>query len=380
MKILHIIESFDRGAVERWLLNVYKAKAQDSSKMTWEFFTFLPGDDELNDIVQRLGGRIHRSKKGLSNKLQLILELRQVIQKHEIDIVHSHHDYMTGLYSLSTLGLSVKLIAHSHNNDVHLPFKRWKRDLLMPIFIKLIQRQCCHILSISIDSLDHFKTNLKWSDNRGRADIVYYGINLPETPEVDPSIESMNGQKLLFVGRLIREKGPVFAMETAIELAKAKPHDSVHMIFVGEGDEENGIRELLPITPPNLTTHILGWCDDVLAIMQGCDIFLFPRDPEKIEGYGLVMLEAQSAGMLCAISHGVSSDTMVCKELCHRIDLMHPSCWADTISRWSEQCSLSRSERSTLGREQIILKKSSSSSFLALKNLYQKLLDDSSIN
>jgi hypothetical protein len=44
-------------------------------------------------------------------------------------------------------------------------------------------------------------------------------------------------------------------------------------------------------------------------------VFLFPRDPNKMEGYGFVMLEAQAMGALCAISRGVSEDTIVEKQL-----------------------------------------------------------------
>jgi len=75
-----------------------------------------------------------------------------------------------------------------------------------------------------------------------------------------------------------------------------------------------------------------GTRPDVPRLMLGAmDLFLFPS---LFEGLGIVLLEAQSAGLSCVISDVIPEEVDVVKELILRLSLEQPpEEWAEAILR-----------------------------------------------
>lgn len=369
-KILHIIESFDRGAVEAWLLEMAKENNKSSALFEWHFFTILPTKGTKDELAKGEGCLIHRSTVGLDQPFLMLRELRSLIRQEGFDIIHAHHDILSGLYALAAMGCNPKFVVHSHNNDFHLPVKKWKRHILIPIFRTLIKWRACSVLSISQYTLTNFIEQLNWKSNN--AHVIYYGIELPPRMGKNAEITSFRGLKLLFVGRLIEEKGPLFALNVALELCKLR--SSVAIYFVGEGDELASLESVAKASPKELHVSFMGWRNDVDEIMRSCDVFLFPRDVNRIEGFGFVMLEAQANGLLCAISRGISEDTIVCNELCRYMEEMDERKWAETIHEWESNTTITNEMKLSRGRERVASEKSISRSFNDLLQFYENIM------
>jgi glycosyltransferase involved in cell wall biosynthesis len=63
--------------------------------------------------------------------------------------------------------------------------------------------------------------------------------------------------------------------------------------------------------------------------MRAADVMVFPRLEEPKEGLGLVVVEAQGAGLPTLTSFGVLDDAIVLPELVRRIPLASgPAAWA----------------------------------------------------
>ena len=376
MKVLHIVESFKRGAVESWLISLAKQKEYSSSSNSWHFFTIETDSGDRTGEIEECGCTVFSSGFGLSEKVQFLREFRSIVRREKYDIVHSHHDFLSGFYAIALIGLRTKFIVHSHNNDAHLPMSRLKAKFFLPLFSFIIRLRADAILSISEYSLGFFKKSIRWKSRLAPAQIVYYGIDakslIPDSNSKELALSS--GFRLLFVGRLIEEKGPLFALEVARNIAKLK--SAVEFIVVGEGDQLQLMKNEARNVPSNLNVRFLGWRNDVLSIMRMCDVFLFPRDPNKMEGYGFVMLEAQAMGTLCAISRGVSEDTIVEKQLVEYMPIMSPKSWAQSIVDWESNVNqvLSRKRRAELGETAVIAKRSLHKSFSALESIYLQIL------
>ena len=118
----------------------------------------------------------------------------------------------------------------------------------------------------------------------------------------------------------------------------------------------------------------MGWRNDVDEIMRSCDVFLFPRDVNRIEGFGFVMLEAQANGLLCAISRGISEDTIVCNELCKYMEEMDERKWAETIHEWESNTPITDEMKLSRGRKRVASEKSISRSFNNLLQFYENIM------
>ena len=133
---------------------------------------------------------------------------------------------------------------------------------------------------------------------------------------------------LLFVGRMTPLKNPTFVVEM---LASILPHvPSAYAVFVGSGD----LSDLVELEAQSLGVkdriRMLGWRDDTAELMANSDLFVFPRLEHPKEGLGLVVVEAQAAGLPMLLSPGIPEDAIVVPELFHTLPLrLGPGKWAE---------------------------------------------------
>lgn len=104
-----------------------------------------------------------------------------------------------------------------------------------------------------------------------------------------------------FVGRLSGQKG-VSILLAAIEKI-ARNDRNVHFVIAGIGTLEKKVVDFVKSSGLGDVVHFLGFRDDVPALMQTFDLLLVPS---LWEGFGLVLIEAMSAGVPC-IASNVSS-------------------------------------------------------------------------
>jgi glycosyltransferase involved in cell wall biosynthesis len=79
--------------------------------------------------------------------------------------------------------------------------------------------------------------------------------------------------------------------------------------------------------------RMIGWSDNVASLMKSSDIFIFPRLEEPKEGLGLVVVEAQAAGLPAFITPGIVKDAVIIPEMVFYHSLDHLDQWVDGINR-----------------------------------------------
>ena len=104
-------------------------------------------------------------------------------------------------------------------------------------------------------------------------------------------------------------------------------------MLVGAGELEEKIKEI--VKSLNLTESVifLGSRDDVNNIMQVFDIFLFPS---IFEGLGVVLIEAQAAGIKCFASTAVPKEAKVTYLLSYLSLSEGPVYWANEILKYKD--------------------------------------------
>src|SRR5687768_6841150 len=118
LKIIHIVENLDKGAVENWLVNIFFETRKIKPDWHWTFYCILGREGRLDQKVRNAGGEIIYSPVSVSRKLAFLRNLRKVLIAGGYDIIHSHHDYLSGYYLTATAGIKFrKRVLQIHNTD-----------------------------------------------------------------------------------------------------------------------------------------------------------------------------------------------------------------------------------------------------------------------
>jgi len=157
------------------------------------------------------------------------------------------------------------------------------------------------IVSISRHTLDTFLRGRKRRPHKDK--VHYYGIDqsLFQAVKVDrDGFRRSLGLRhdalvLLFAGRMVPEKNPLFAVEVLAELKRLR--SDVAGVFVGRGSAEKAVADRAEQLGLGDAFRSLGWRNDVPEIMCCCDWFILPRPERTTEGLGIAVVEAQLAGL-----------------------------------------------------------------------------------
>jgi glycosyltransferase involved in cell wall biosynthesis len=103
------------------------------------------------------------------------------------------------------------------------------------------------------------------------------------------------GLKILYVGRVSKEKNLPILVRTFKSLSQQRP--DLNLIVVGEGPYFAEMQRELKGTRAVFTGYLTG--DDLAAVYASCDLFLFPSTTDT---FGNVVLEAQASGIPVIVS------------------------------------------------------------------------------
>jgi glycosyltransferase involved in cell wall biosynthesis len=297
--------------------------------LDWTFYSVLPRPGRFDEEARRLGATVINSPVELDDKMTFVRHLRATLRSGRYDVLHCHHDVVSAVYLIAALGLPIaRRIVHVHNADLHVPTgSRNKAALVREPMRRICLWAADRIVGISNYTLSTFLNGQ--SPRSGRDAVLYYGIDTKpfHAPPRDRQqlLRSLNlpdkSRIVLFVGRMVSYKNPLFVVEMLAALLEGEPNG--YAVFVGTG----------PLTDETITrakelnignrVRVLGWRDDTVQLMQLSDLFVFPRIEEVtadlgMEGLGLVVVEAQAAGLTSLLSLGIPEDAIVVSEICER--------------------------------------------------------------
>lgn len=317
MKVLHIVENLDRGAVENWLVRMLLHARRAGVDLNWTFYCAVGKPGSLDEVVRGNGGRIVFSPVPIGQKAAFIRALRAELRTGAYDVLHCHHDLISAIYLLSAVGLPIQnRIVHVHNADESvLTPSRFKQMLLREPMRRICLALADKIVGISNHTLDTF---LGGRPRRPGRDVVhYYGID-PQ-PFLNAHVDREGFRHalnlppdaliLLFAGRLVPEKNPHFVLDVFAELHKREPRAA--LVFAGAGGEEIALQQKAAAMGLTDAVRFLGWRTDIPEIMCQCDWFILPRPEQPMEGFGIAVVEAQLAGLRLLLSKGVADDPLI---------------------------------------------------------------------
>jgi glycosyltransferase involved in cell wall biosynthesis len=336
IKVLHIIENFNGQAIERWLYQMMRCLKEAGEEVDWTFYAILGQAGKMDDSVRDIGGEIIYSPVPFKQKLHFMKALRGTLVTGGYDILHSHHDVLSAVYLLASTGLPLKRrILHVHNTALALPTP----SLLKKALLHEPMRQAClhwadNVVGVSDAALDAFLKGKKHKPSRDL--VIHCGIDMvpfhrkpPGRPEFLQSLGLPTASRvMLFVGRMTDYKNPCFVIDVLAHVSKLDP--TVCAVFAGSGPLEEAVRKKAARNSLESRARVMGWQEDIPALMQSCDLLIWPGLEEPKEGLGLAVVEAQAAGLPVVMSQSVSEEAVVIPELVDVLPLADgPRVWAD---------------------------------------------------
>lgn len=351
VKVFHVVESFDGQAIERWLTSVVRMSVVQGTH-EWTFFCILPHEGRYESEMRLLGARVVHATAPVSDTLAFMASMRRSMAESRADVLHCHHDLMSGAYLLASVGLPfAKRIVHVHNTEPSLPTpNRAKTAVAGPVLRRLCLRMANHIVGVSGDALEALT---KGNNSRGRQDTIIPGgvdTQLFRERTVERRLEIRRGLGLgpdelvlAFVGRLVESKNPGFCLEV---LKRMKFQGALaSLLIVGEGSLQSALAEEARSLALADRVKLLGRRDDVADVMLASDLLLWTAHESPKEGLGLAVVEAQAAGLPVLASRSLPDEAIVVPELVQFLALGEgPDEWARAAKRATVAARPSRAE------------------------------------
>jgi len=243
-------------------------------------------------------------------------------------------------------------IAHGHN-DRREEYARARglRGLYFSTLTRWVRKYATSGLGCSAAAVETLFGPGWREDSRCR--VLPYGLELaPFEEPVDPGQVReelgipLDAFVIGHVGNLRPQKNHSFIIDIAAELVRPDP--DCRFLLVGRDVDETGrMRAMLEAKAERLgvSGNVLfaGERADVPRLMRGAmDAFIFPS---FYEGLGMVLIEAQAAGLPCVMSDVMQAEVEVVPELLRSCSLeQSASEWADALSALRDGAPVSREQ------------------------------------
>jgi glycosyltransferase involved in cell wall biosynthesis len=353
-RVLHIIDSFNMGGAETWLVEIVKYTRENMPGFPPFDFIAAGGNTAIfDDLIRSLGCRIFYLKLDKNNTGSFIQGFRKILKEHTYIAIHDHQDFLSGWHFLFGLGhLPPVRVSHVHNPHYQL-YNNYgvngNRRMKLRLGRMLVRALSTHILGTSGKVLGEYGIT---SQSYGRQQVrpLYCAFRIDKFSGDHAVQKSMTCAEfgwdedvkiVLFAGRLDmsldighpnNHKNSAFALE----VIQACNDSKIKLIMAGANDfilEE--FKGLIRAKGLESQVKLLGVRKDMTRLMVGSDILLFPS---RAEGMGMVVVEAQAAGLPVLASSTTPEEVVVLKEMVDFCDLDLPfERWAEDLRRMMDE-------------------------------------------
>lgn len=301
MKVLHIINVGGFGGAEKLLLQLLPA--QEKRIKTGILLCYKPAAADTarkieNDLASSSVVVFHLPYQRTFSPKHL-RNLRDIINKPEWDLVHSHlqhaNMWMNLLKRLKWVKKPVTTTLHGYRDSYQNKHGLLvSRGLFLSAYYwisKFNLRGLDGHIVIS-NCLRDFFVNAKLL-NVASMCTIYHGYDASTSVEKQDSNQGRIGAPVIGLpGRLIKLKGHVYAIKMLKILMEKYPNASLH--FFGDGPYKDTIKlevERLQLTDK---VHFHGYIHNLMGELQQCDFAVLPS---VYESFGLVFLDCFAVGI-----------------------------------------------------------------------------------
>lgn len=331
-KVLHVVGKMHPGGIETLLMNVYRQC--DRERFEFHFAVQTEEPAFYDDEIAALGGRLLRQPHPRGGLAAFKRTLADNIRRNgPYDAVHSHIFAFSG-YVLAVareIGIPVR-ICHSHNVAANANRSSLRRRAYQFYMRHLIRKHATHMLGCSKAACESLYGADCWKDGRV--------MHFPNAIAVEPyaalpadrdhlraklGLPRGGGPLFAHIGRFAEQKNHAFLIDRFAEFAGR--HPKAGLLLVGDGPGRAEIEAKVRALGLRERIAFLGLRGDIPELLASVDGFVLPS---LYEGLGIVLIEAQAAGIPCLVSDVVPEEADLKLGLFAKLKL------SDDPAKWSE--------------------------------------------
>jgi glycosyltransferase involved in cell wall biosynthesis len=280
IKVLEVINSLKIGGAELLLKN-FAIEAKKNNQYTVDVCTLYATNDARSiEEIKKKNVRIW--SLNLKNKYTLssVGKIKKIIERENYDIVHVHLFPASAFVALSSLFLpnNIRYIFTEHST-----FNRRRTIKIFKIVDGFIYKR---YLKIICSSKQVQNSLIKWiPKNKEKTEVIHNGTPIHSKSYSHQLIKKYD---ILFVGRLVHQKGIRFLLE-AISILQNKYKKYIKAAVVGGGPLEKELKKTCEELNIDDSVEFLGIRRDIDQLMKSSKLFVLPS---CWEGFGIVLIEA----------------------------------------------------------------------------------------
>lgn len=324
IRVLHYGMGPNLGGIETYLLNL--TRTIDSSRFACDFVYTDQGRPpvfaaELEPLGSRFFGITPRRTSPRRNRA----DLEALFARERFDILHFHANTTSYVAPVKAARRhNVPVIYHSHNAGASRSRMtralHWWNQRTLPWDA---------ITKVAVSSEAG-----RWMFAHRSFEVIHNGIDVNTfkfRPEARAAVRDSLGiaSEAFVVGSVaafLPAKNHSFILAVFAEVLQRRP--DAHLLLVGDGPLEQETRERAHKLGLGEHVSFLGRRPDVPKLLSSMDVLLMPS---VHEGFPVVVVEAQAAGLPCFLSTEVTPEVALSTS-CRRLALKdQPGTWADTL-------------------------------------------------
>lgn len=311
------------GGTEAYMMNYYRHFDRTRLQVDFAVHGFERGVYE--DEIEAMGGQVFYLPVKSRDYFGNIRALQKLFQSGRYEIVHAHMDAMNAvvLKQAKKCGIPVR-ISHSHNTQ------HQTQNCLKLMLNDFEKKQVSHYAT---ELLTCSEAAGKWLYGDKPFTVLHNAIDAEQyrfSPQTREAVRESLGLRDRFVvghvGRFHFQKNHEFLLE--IFRCLHREHPQAALLLVGDGELRTRLEE--KIKAYGLTDDVIltGNRSDVASLLQAMDVFLFPS---LFEGLGIVLIEAQAAGLPSVASSEVPAEADLTDTVRYLGLEQSPDVWAQAV-------------------------------------------------
>lgn len=330
-KILHVVGGMYKAGTETMLMNIYRKI--DRSKVQFDFLYFTDEETYYDDEILNLGGKIIRTNSikntGIFNSIKEIKDI--ILNNGPYKSIHAHTLFNCGIVMTAAKKAGIEIrVSHAHTTADD------ESSLVRKIYVYIMRKLILHNSTVLLSCSDLAAKYLYGDSILSSKKHISFPNLIDYETILNTKIEDINNFKLensikedeIVIGHIGSLK-KIKNQQYILHIVKYMKDNGikVKLFLVGGGENKQELEQLAYSLDINNEVILTGVRDDINVILKCFDIFVFPS---IFEGLGLVLLEAQSAGLPCIVSEAIQPEADLGLGLFTRLNL------SDGVEVWAK--------------------------------------------
>ena len=321
IRVLQVVTHMERGGLESTLMNYYRHI--DRERVQFDFLVHRQERAAFDDEIESLGGKLYRLPRLGPWSEGYLAALNHFFDEHpEYKIVHVHQDCLSSVILRAAAQHNIPVrIAHSHNanqdKNLKYPIKLWYK--------RSIPKYTTNLFACGKDAGDWMFGGAPYQIINNAIDATAYSFNPKKRIEMRHQLGLADKLIIGHVGRFNPQKNHPFLLDIFAALLRKEPN--AVLLLVGGGEDMLKIQAKAHALGIAEHVRFLGVRSDVADLMQAMDVFVFPS---LYEGLGIVLIEAQAAGLPCVVSDTIPREAYL-------TDLVTAEKLSSSVEAWAEK-------------------------------------------